>query len=497
MPPSKNPAIGDATLSVESARKVEFQMEKSQEQTLRTLVLLLVVFFIILDYGAADEDQEHSQDLTLAIPKPKVVVMMDQRFQRRRRRDVGQNNPNNCYSDEYYSTYYRKCKGCTRCSPGTQHDPQEFCGNGQGQELHCIPCEDGFYQSKEGIKVRTCQPCSSCDPHATIEEPCNRRRDTVCGKCQKGWYYNEANICVECTERDVSDPSNQECYVKPKPSLGPNPPGSEPQSRPEPDLNPSPVPSGGEGPPPKPSHNPQNENALGRLEIGLICGAGILALVFVGFLVYLKCKCNKTKDVPPAVEEHEMTEKENLYHVEDEKNQRRPGPGPSRPGPSGYSPGDAASKPAKPARYTLVPPSSHENSSQPTTCGSSAGTDVDPNLSQDGEPPSLNFVTADGVPMNDQDGQDELLTGPFSMPQSLHSYLSGGHGELPEDPDRHQDVVRSPPGKTVDLSSQVTCNEPATGRNYDVMPDESVCSEIGSLSSQPQHNVPRSPQRRL
>ncbi|XP_041482927.1 uncharacterized protein LOC121429707 isoform X2 [Lytechinus variegatus] len=466
-------------------------MEKSQEQTLRTLVLILVVFFVILDYGTADEDKEHAQDLTLPIPVPKVAMMTDQRL-RRRHRDVGQNNPHNCYPDEYYSTYYRQCKGCTRCSPGTQHDPQEFCGNGQGQELHCIPCEDGYFQPKEGITVRTCQLCSSCDPHATIEEPCSLQQNTVCGKCQKGWYYNEAKICVECTERDMSDPSNQECYVKPKTTPRPNLPDPEPQSSRGPNLNPStiaPVPRG-EGPPPKLLHNPQNENALGRLEIGLICGA-CLVLVFVGFLIYFVWKCNKEKDVPPAVEEHEMNEKENLYHVEDEEScQQRPGPGPcrpgpSRPGPSGHSPGDAVDKSTKSARYTLVPPSSHENSSQPTPRGSSAGTDVDPNLSQGGEP-TLNYVTVEGVPLNDQGGQDEPLTGPRSMPRSLHSFHSCG---LPEDPARPQDVQS--PGKVVDPNSHVTCNETATGRNYDVVPDESVRSEIGSLSSQPQHNIPR------
>lgn len=118
-----------------------------------------------------------------------------------------------------------------------------------------------------------------CEPHTWVSSP-----DPIYQKKCKfpiivciyiylhnRWYYNETNVCVECTDRDMADPTNEDCYVKPVPTPGPNPTPPGPQSGgPGLDQDPStraPVPtvngtSLGSLPKPTPGKalNPQNQN---------------------------------------------------------------------------------------------------------------------------------------------------------------------------------------------------------------------------------------------
>lgn len=75
---------------------------------------------------------------------------------------------------------------------------------------------------------------------------------------------------MQCTERDMADPTDEDCYVKQVPTPGPNltPPGPQPGLRTDPDLStraPVPTVNGTSLEPlPKPTPgkalNPQNQN---------------------------------------------------------------------------------------------------------------------------------------------------------------------------------------------------------------------------------------------
>ncbi|XP_030836416.1 tumor necrosis factor receptor superfamily member 16 [Strongylocentrotus purpuratus] len=456
-------------------------MDKTRENALRTWIFLLVIFLIILHCGSADEDQHETESKA-------AVSMIPDQGPRRAERDVSQSNPNDCYPDEYFSDYYWKCIGCTRCSRGTQHDPQEPCGNGRGQEAHCTPCDEGYYQSHEGIAVLTCRPCLTCDQRAVIERTCSRQRNTLCGKCQKGWYYNETNACVECTERDLADPTNEDCYVKPDPTPGPNLTPTGPQSGPgpNPDLSTrAPVPTvdgaSSEPLPIKPAQgkavNPQTQNALRDWHVGLICVAVAASLVVLmaGFILY-KLKNKKRKDVPPPANVHEM---ENLYVGPDEQKHNHHRPGPSGP------PSDEANNPMG----GLMPPSSHLDPATESIPGPPEGLPVDTSINQDGHP-TRNFVTTDTTHVPQPGPEDLSNDGPPSNFHSLKSFQPGDYIAGFQVPARHADVSQSPDemvdpcAQMVDPCDQVTRYE-----------DQSLQSGFKSLSSFLHHNTPGSPHR--